>query len=199
MNRGSCADCTHFDFDAGSAGYSMETPGYGWSSECSRKHFSMAGYDVTLEQYRENMRRAPDCDDFEEWHPPPPPPPPFQLTDPGLVKLVNGLALAHAVILGKPYEAGLVETGNFVVVPSDMAITKTFQEGTARWTADPVHWPIPDDGVTSFQAVAIYDPADLVVIAFQNYPHPREACKGDSITLSWGGEDKRELATMGPN
>lgn len=159
----------------------------------------MAGTEVTREEYRLNLNRAIDCPDFEPYvDPTPSTQGAFVLTTVGMAKLVNGLALAHVVLMSSyefDQDDAEVNADHFLVNPRPLNLTREDVDHTAKWYTDPVEWEGP---VEPFDTILIYDPADLAVVAYQIASYTRQANKGDHIKMGWG-DDGREFATIGPD
>jgi hypothetical protein len=51
-------------FDAGEQDYSEYTPGLAWSSKCLEGRWRMSGYDISVDEYRQNLLKAEGCPDF---------------------------------------------------------------------------------------------------------------------------------------
>lgn len=60
-----CISCKHWCFYSGEADYSDQTPGIKWYSYCLKGHWSLDGFDVNTEQYREKLLMAIDCKDIK--------------------------------------------------------------------------------------------------------------------------------------
>lgn len=65
-DENNCVNCIHWRWSSGHPDYSDMTPGTGWSSDCRKQHWSMDGWDVSEQTFRENMRTARRCADYEE-------------------------------------------------------------------------------------------------------------------------------------
>lgn len=61
-----CVNCVHWSWDSGSDAYSDMTPGTDWSSDCGKGHWAMVGAGVSEQQFRDNMRTARRCADYQE-------------------------------------------------------------------------------------------------------------------------------------
>jgi hypothetical protein len=61
-----CVGCKHWVFDPGHPGYSEYTPGYGWSSECEKGHWTISGSSCDERDFEKVMRAAATCNDYEE-------------------------------------------------------------------------------------------------------------------------------------
>ena len=61
-----CIDCEHWLFDSGEPGWSEYTPGVDASSSCRRGHWTM-DENTTEDGYRDHLRTARKCKDFEDY------------------------------------------------------------------------------------------------------------------------------------
>ena len=59
-----CLWCKYFWFDMGDSGYSDETPGYDACFNCRKDYWELSNYG-SVSEFREHMKRAEKCKDFE--------------------------------------------------------------------------------------------------------------------------------------
>ena len=61
-----CVMCKNFEFDMGSPDLSDVTPGNEASIGCQKGIWQMSNFNGTLQEFRESILRAKDCEYFKQ-------------------------------------------------------------------------------------------------------------------------------------
>lgn len=59
-----CIICEHWEFSGGERGYSRQTPGENWSSQCAAGRWEAEGYDEDRDSYRLKLLTAGTCPEY---------------------------------------------------------------------------------------------------------------------------------------
>jgi len=61
-----CYGCKYFDVTTGAHGYSEYTPGWDWSMNCFKDHWSFDGFEDGTNEFGKKLDTANTCADYEQ-------------------------------------------------------------------------------------------------------------------------------------